>query len=229
MARVDIKIRLQKTVVTKTLLHLHNTRIHSQHPIGMLLHDINIVAYYHHGTIGIEVTQQSVHIFLEMAVHVSVRLVKYKHIRLGNDSACKQHTLQLSSTECADMSVCEVDKVETLQCRFHHVLMTRCKMGEKTLLGAQSRKHNLTHRDRKHAVDIAVLRQITHRHGIDSRAITKILHSPTVWLLQAKHHLHQRSLATTVRSNNADEVTFANVKRHILKHSMSLIRSAYAR
>ena len=133
---------------------------------GDMLHIVehlgDVVAHDDDGALLVDLLQHLVHLLLESAVDVGVRLIEYHDIGLGDDGTGEEHSLQLSSAQGSDMSVLEVGELHTLQCVKHLLVLCLRISGKEFLALAQTREHDLIDGNRKLLVESIILREVSH-------------------------------------------------------------------
>ena len=192
------------------------------------------------GALLVDLLQHLVHLLLESAVDVGVRLIENHDIGFGYDGTGEEHSLKLTTAEGSDVSVFQFRQLHALQ-GIEHLLVLRLGVSRKETFGlAESGKYNFIYRDRKLLVELVVLWEIAHRNllyflnfcfavFIKNRFSVLILYFSEVSdgsfrrFHQSQNEAHEGSLATTVWSDDAKIIVLIYGEIYVAEHLLSVI------
>lgn len=188
----------------------------------------HLVRHQHGGAVGCERCNEAINVSLKVLVDITQRLIEHEQLRLGNDGASEEGSLELPAGEPSDGTGGEVAHLDLLK----HLSHTGSALLSAYILDAQeSGGYHVLDRDGEVAVDAIFLGQVSH--GGTSRREGDRASRGTE---QSKDQSQQGGLATTVRTCNSHKITTIDrqidigedlatlaVKAHTLKRHQRLV------
>ena len=175
------------------------------------------------GALLVDLLQHLVHLLLESAVDVGVRLIENHDIGFGYDGTGEEHSLKLTAAEGSDVSVFQFRQLHALQ-GIEHLLVLSLGVSRKETFGlAESGKYYLIYGDGKLLVELVVLWEIAHRNLLYFFPIFIISDIAFCWFHQSQNEAHEGSLATTVWSDDAKIIVLIYSEIYVMEHLLAVI------